>query len=231
MAGRRDRLIDACRRLIAAHDVVGWWPARTRFEVVAGAVLVQNTRWTNVAAAIRALRRARCLEAGKISTLELADLSGLIRSAGCQTVKARRLQALSSWLVGAGGMRKLATWDTDALRDGLLSVPGVGSETADAIVCYAFDRPRFVADRYARQWLGRMGLAPAAVVAGYEPCREFIERELRDSEIDVGDLHAAIVLHSQSICRARPRCADCALRADCHRGRAGAATARRGCGP
>ena len=205
----------ASRRLIGMYEVRGWWPARSCFEVMVGAVLVQNTRWPNVAAALRSLRAAGCLSPGKISTLESADLSTLIRPAGCQTVKARRLQALCDWLTHAGGLRTLARLDDDALRSALLSVHGIGYETADAILCFGFDRPRFVADKYARQWIGRMGLAVADEVAGYERCRTYVERELRRSRIDLAHLHAAIVLHAQAVCRKQPHCSACTLRQDC----------------
>lgn len=197
------------------YDVDGWWPARTRFEVMVGAVLVQNTRWVNVAAAIGALRRERCLNSQTISTLKPAQLARLIRPAGCQTVKARRLQALSAWVERAGGLRRLSAIDTDQLRSELLGVHGIGHETADAILCFAFDRPRFVADKYARNWIGRMGLAVPRQLGGYEACRKFVEGGLIRSTVKLRDLHAAIVMHAQSICTARPACDDCRLRVTC----------------
>ncbi len=180
-----------------------------------GAVLVQNSRWANVTPAIRDLRAARCLSPATISTLETAHLAVLIRSAGCQSVKARRLQALAGWVHRSGGLRSLAAWHTDRLRDELLGVHGIGHETADAILCFAFGRPRFVADKYARQWLARMGLAAFPERDSYEACRQFVERGLGRANVDLADLHAAIVLHAQSTCRARPDCDACALRVHC----------------
>jgi len=206
----------ACRRLIGMYDVDGWWPARTRFEVMVGAVLVQNTRWVNVAAAIRALRRARYLRPGAISTSKPAYLAGLIRPAGCQTIKVRRLQAMARWVERAGGLRSLAALDTGELRAELLSVHGIGRETADAILCFGFDRAQFVADKYARNWVARMGLASSREASNYEACREYVEYGLRGTDIGLRDLHAAIVVHAQSICTMRPRCADCRLRPTCH---------------
>jgi len=206
----------ASRRLLGMYDVDGWWPARTRFEVMLGAILVQNTRWPNAAAALRALRRERRLTPASISTLESAYLSELIRPAGCQSVKASRLQALAAWVERAGGLRSLEALDTDRLRTELLAVHGIGHETADAILCFGFGRPRFVADKYARRWLDRMGLAVSPLqTRAYEPCRKFVEQRLRGTNIDLGELHAAIVLHAQSICRARPNCESCDLRRDC----------------
>lgn len=209
----------ACRRLIGMYDVAGWWPARSRFEVMVGAVLVQNSRWANVTPAIRDLRTAGCLSSAKISTLESAHLAALIRPAGCQTVKARRLRAMAGWVERSGGLRSLSTWDTDRLRHELLGVYGIGHETADAILCFAFDRPRFVADKYARQWITRMGFAAFPEPNSYEACREFVERGLGRASIDLADLHAAIVLHARSTCRARPDCDACALRVHCRHAR------------
>jgi len=211
----------ACDRLIGMYDVAGWWPARTRFEVLVGAVLVQNTRWANVATAIRALRRADSLNHEILSTLKPADLAAVIRPAGCQTVKAQRLQAMARWVEGAGGLRSLSALDTDQLRSELLGVHGIGYETADAILCFGFGRPRFVADKYARSWVARMGLASSRQVAGYEACREYVEHELRGTDIDMADLHAAIVLHAQATCGARPACAGCSFRQTCRHAQSG----------
>ena len=208
-------LIAACRRLIATYDVVGWWPARSRFEVMVGAVLVQNTRWPNAAAAIRALRCAGALHPRVISALEPADLMVLIRPAGCQSVKTRRLQALAAWAGDVGNLRRFAAFDTVRLRRALLGVHGIGYETADAILCFAFDRPQFIADKYARTWFGRMGCVPQSVLGSYEACRRYVERELAGQGIDLFDLHAAIVLHGQVQCRLQPLCAQCVLRDEC----------------
>jgi endonuclease-3 related protein len=217
----RAKLADACRRLIGMYDVDGWWPARSRFEVMAGAVLVQNTRWPNAAAALRALRSHRLLRPAAISTSKPADLTALISPAGCQRVKARRLRALARWVEREGGLRSLANRDTDALRAGLLGVHGVGPETADAILCFAFGRPRFVADKYARTWLARMGLAAARDVATYEACRAFVENGLERADIGFDELHAAIVSHAQAVCGARPACRRCAFGAACPTARGG----------
>jgi len=214
-SGHAALLIAACRRLIDTYDVDGWWPARTRFEVMVGAVLVQNTRWANVAAAIRALRGAGVLHPRGIATAESADLAALIRPAGCQSVKVRRLQALATWAGEVGNLRRLAAIDTVPLRRALLGVHGIGYETADAILCYAFDRQRFIADKYARTWLGRMGCVPPSVLRSYEACRRHVEAELQHQRVDLPALHAAIVLHGQAVCRPRPACTHCGLRDAC----------------
>jgi endonuclease-3 related protein len=180
-----------------------------------GAVLVQNTRWKNVEAAIRSLRSAECLTPEAISLQGLAGLGTLIRPAGCQSVKARRLKALADWVNDVGGIRRITRLSSSRLRKDLLSVHGIGSETADAILCFGFDRPTFIADRYARRWLGRMGVTPADVLISYERCRQFFGPQLENLQIDLADLHAAIVLHGQSVCGSMPSCTGCPIRSQC----------------
>jgi endonuclease-3 related protein len=165
-----------------------------------GAVLVQNTRWKNVEAAIRSLRSAGCVAPEAISLQSLAGLEKLIRSAGCQSVKARRLKALADWVDDIGGIRRITRMPSGQLRKSLLSVHGIGSETADAILCFGFDRQTFIADRYARRWLGRMGVTGSEALISYERCRQFFGPQLENRKIDLANLHAAIVQHGQSVC-------------------------------
>jgi endonuclease-3 related protein len=211
-------LATACRQLLGMYDVREWWPARSRFEVMVGAVLVQNTRWGNVAKAIRILRGRRCMSPTAIAATPPADLAAIIRPAGCQSVKARRLRAMAEWVQAVGGLRKLPRLDTPTLRAGLLSVHGIGPETADAILCFGFSRRQFVADAYARRWLERMGLVSAAAIRTYEARRHYVESTLQRSNIDYADLHAAIVLHAQERCTVRPECERCGLRRTCRYG-------------
>jgi len=203
-------------RLIEGYVVQGWWPAESRFEVLVGAILVQNTRWTNVEKAMVCLREQRCLDAESLSRLTATELQLLIRSAGCQSVKARRLLALASWVVASGGLDALKTLTTTALRDELLQVHGIGEETADAILCFGFARPVFIADKYARTWLSRMGLVSESAARRYSTCRQFVESTLTDTPISMQDLHAAIVMHAQSVCRRVPKCGTCRLASMCH---------------
>lgn len=216
-----DRVIDvarleaACRKLIDRYDVAGWWPAQTQFEVLVGAVLVQNTRWTNVSAAILKLRRARRLAPRALCAIPALQLQELIRSAGCQRVKTRRLISLAAWVEESGGLASLGSRPTAALRTALLGVHGIGHETADVILAFGFGRRVFVADRYARSWLMRMGFMADAGARRYESCRRAVESALADSAIRLQDLHAAIVLHGQARCGRQPRCPGCLLQAQC----------------
>lgn len=207
------RIGRACRALLDVYDTQGWWPARTRFEVMAGAVLVQNTRWANVVPALRALRRARVLSPRRLAILEQARITELVRPAGCQSVKARRLRALARTVVRAGGLDSVARLPTDQLRQLLLATHGIGQETADAMLAFAFRRPVFVADGYARRWVTRMGLCPQP--AGYETLRRLIEAAFPGCSELLRDLHAAIVLHGQQTCTSEPDCERCGLRTSC----------------
>ncbi len=216
-----DRAIDArrleasCRDLIGRYDVADWWPAQTQFEVLVGAVLVQNTRWMNVSTAILELRRTGFLAARRLCEIDPALLQELIRPAGCQRVKARRLVSLATWIHDAGGLHALDRLPTPELRSGLLGVHGIGYETADAILGFGFQRRVFIADRYARTWLMRMGLVSDAEPQGYESCRRTVESALLGSPLCMNDLHAAIVLHGQAHCGRQPRCLDCPLTTWC----------------
>ena len=197
----------------------GWWPARSAFELMAGAVLTQNAAWTNASRAIAALRDAGALSAEAVLALPPRRLAALIRPAGYYNVKARRLRALCRWYVAAGPLRRLRRRPTGELREELLAVHGIGPETADDILLYALQRPVFVVDAYTRRVFSRLGLVSPRV--GYEELRALFERELPADAALYGEYHARIVWHGKFLCRARaPRCGDCLLRAGCAYGRA-----------
>jgi endonuclease-3 related protein len=206
-------LLEAYRRLDEAWGPQHWWPGESRLEIMVGAVLTQNTAWSNVQRAIANLKAARALSIEALLALSLDELAVLIRPAGYFNVKARRLRALLEWVAAAGGEEALAQWPDDALRTGLLGVHGVGPETADDILLYAFERPVFVIDAYTRRILGRLGLVDPAM--GYEHLRAAIEAELPADVPLFNQFHALLVAHGKAICRPRPRCADCVLREGC----------------
>ena len=137
-----------------------WWPGQTRFEIITGAILTQNTSWANVEKAITNLKSADCLTPEKLHHLEPAQLAQLIRPAGYYNIKARRLKNFINWLFENydGELANLETIDTDRLREELLKIKGVGRETADSILLYAFDRPIFVVDAYTARIVFRHGL-------------------------------------------------------------------------
>jgi endonuclease-3 related protein len=142
-----------------------------------GAVLTQNTAWTNVEKAIACLKAEGAMTPERIVAAQPRRLAGWIRSAGYFNVKARRLKSFCVWYLDQGGYDALRVWDTETLRAGLLSVNGVGPETADDILLYAFERPVFVIDAYTRRIFMRLGLVDEC--AGYETLRLTFESALR----------------------------------------------------
>lgn len=204
------------RRLKAAYGAQAWWPAETEFEVMVGAVLTQNTAWTNVERAIGQLRGASCLTPGAIVALPSAELAQLIRPSGYFNVKAERLKNLCRWYVERGEHAALEKLCTEDLRQELLALKGIGPETADDILLYAFHRPVFVIDAYTRRLFGRLGL-----IAGdehYEELRRFFEEALSREAEPVplfNEYHALIVEHAKGLCRKRPECEACFLSSRC----------------
>lgn len=200
--------------LINEHGPQHWWPARSRFEVMAGAVLTQNTAWTNVERAIAALDAAGALEPQAILALSDKALAGLIRPSGYFNVKAARLKSLCRWYLAHGGWHRLRHWPTRRLRESLLAVHGIGPETADDILLYAFNRPVFVIDAYTRRLLGRLGHAHAR--APYDEFRMSIENGLETDTRLFNEYHALIVTHAKHVCRPKPSCERCVLAKGCH---------------
>jgi len=180
---------------------------------MAGAVLTQNTAWTNVERALANLRAAGVLTPEGILALPAPRLAALLRPAGCFNVKARRLRALCRWLQAGGGIGRLRRAGTAGVRRRLLAVHGIGPETADAICLYALGRPVFVIDAYARRLFGRLGLVRADV--GYEILRARIETALGPDAALYNEYHALLVTHGKKVCRPRPLCAECVLAARC----------------
>ena len=200
-------------RLLAQHGPQHWWPGDSPFEIMVGAVLTQNTAWRNVERAIDYLRAAGLLDAAYILACDDDRLARLLRPSGYFNVKATRLKALCRWILDAGGVEALGRWPTDRLRHGLLAVKGVGPETADDILLYAFERPVFVVDAYTRRLFSRLGLCAPDV--GYEALRHAFERVLPPDVALFNEYHALIVAHGKDVCRPRPRCGECGLQRSC----------------
>lgn len=179
-----------------------------------GAVLTQNTAWAGAARAIAELRRRRLLLPARLASVPDVELADLIRAAGTYRVKARHLKAFTRWLLDrfGGTFRGLRTVPLAPLRRELLHVPGLGPETADAILLYAASRPVFVADAYTRRVLARHRLIGRA--AGYEESRRFIEAHLPSDPGLFNEYHALLVAVAKAYCRTIPLCGACPLRFD-----------------
>jgi endonuclease III related protein len=189
-----------------------WWPGRTRLEIIVGAILTQNTAWSNVEKAIRRLRAARALNLPALHGARLETLAEWIRRAGYFRVKARRLRAFTGLVTERfdGRLERLLALGTPELRRTLLEVNGIGPETADSILLYAAGRQVFVIDAYTRRMMLRHGWAAAS--ATYDDLvAPFVRALPRQTQV-YNECHALIVRLGKTFCRPSPRCAECPLR-------------------
>jgi endonuclease III related protein len=199
-------------RLHAAFGPQHWWPGETPFEVMVGAVLVQNTSWKNVERAIENVRNAGAMNARALYALSERELAELIRPAGYFQVKARRLKNLLRLVVEEfdGSLEAMFRSDLSALREQLLGVSGIGPETADAILLYAGNLPSFVADTYTHRILARHGWINYD--ADYHDIKDYFESRLpQDSQL-YNEYHALLVRLGKNYCRRTlPKCEGCPL--------------------
>lgn len=202
----------AYRALLRRYGPQGWWPARTPFEVIVGAILTQNTAWTNVERAIANLRRARAISPKALLGMPRRRLARLIRPAGYFNLKSMRLRRFLGWFRARHGasIARMRRIPVQTLREGLLEAYGVGPETADSIVLYACGLPSFVSDAYTRRVAVRHGWASRE--AGYEEVRGFFVRGIPRSAPLYNEYHALLVAVGKERCRpSAPRCGGCPL--------------------
>jgi len=214
-------LIGLYHRLLAAYGPQGWWPADGPFEVIVGAILTQATAWENAARAIDNLRRAGLLDPKRLRDAPIDRIASLIRPALYYNQKAKKLKFFLEFLAEryGGDLDRLLDEPLSDLRDGLLSIPGVGPETADSIILYAAGKPSFVADSYTKRLLSRLGFIESR--AGYEEIRGLFLAALPPDPDLYGEYHALIVRHGKEHCRSAPLCADCPIASICPHPKAG----------
>ncbi len=189
-----------------------WWPARTRFEVIVGAILTQNTAWSNVERAISNLRRARLLTPGALERVSKARLARLVRPSGYFRQKAKKLKAFVRFLREShgGSLARMFRRPTAELREQLLAVHGIGPETADSILLYAGGHPVFVVDAYTHRILGRHHLTNGE--PDYAAVRSLFEANLPREAALYNEFHALLVNVGKHWCRkSQPRCGECPL--------------------
>ena len=199
-----DRLLLELHR---GHGPAEWWPARTPFEILLGAVLTQNTSWRNVELALAGLAAQTPLTPARILALPPERLEEAVRPAGFFRGKARTLRLLSRWYLENGGLRALRERPLEAVRSELLTVRGIGPETADSILCYAAGRRTVVVDAYARRVLGRHALLDPGLP--YEEVRGWLAERLLPSQAIQEEFHALCVRAGKDHCKSTPDCASC----------------------
>ena len=207
----RARLLRIYRRLRERHGPAGWWPGETPFEVCLGAILTQNTAWTNVERALNVLRSRDLISFEALDALSAAEIAPLIRASGYFNVKARRVRAFLDFLGAAygGRLEALSREEPGVLRQRLLAVAGIGRETADSIVLYAAGHPSFVIDAYTRRVFTRLGLLGGG--ESYTEVQRLFEENLPRDAALYNDYHAQIVRLGKDFCRPRPLCPECPL--------------------
>jgi len=209
-----ERLCAVYRLLLAQYGPQHWWPGDSPFAVMVGAILTQNTAWTNVERGLDRLCDRIPLTARAILSLPGDELAACLRPVGYFNVKSQRLRAFCRAYREAGELAGLSTLGTDPLRRWLLGIRGIGPETADDILLYAFERPVFVMDAYTIRIFERLGMLTGN--AGYEAIRHGFETALGLDVPLFNEYHALIVRHGKDICRrTRPQCAHCCLSESC----------------
>ena len=199
-------------RLSGHYGPQDWWPARTRLEIILGAILTQNTTWHNATLALRNLRKSGLLSWQGLRRASLSSLEACVRPSGFYRQKARTLRDFVDWLtqLHEGSLDRLFSLPLEDLRPQLLKLRGLGPETVDAIILYAAQRPVFVADAYTRRVLARHGFVTEA--ADYHSTQEFLHEHLpRDASL-FNEYHALLVELGKKHCkRQTPQCAGCPL--------------------
>ncbi len=214
LSNRQEKLLYIYDCLLALYGRQPWWPADSPFEVMLGAILTQNTQWSNVEKALALLKQQVNLEPEALLRLPSTDLESCLKPSGYFRIKTQRLQHYCDWYLAQGGFDGLDQLTTSKLRERLLKVKGIGHETADDILLYAFYRPVFVIDAYTRRLLQRLDLIQGQ--ENYEYCRQLFETQLPKSVDLYQQYHALIVMHAKQHCRkTKPVCLDCYLSAVC----------------
>lgn len=193
---------------------LNWWPAKSPVEVVIGAVLTQNTNWSNVEKAIRNLKARSCIDADAILALPQSELEQLLRPSGYYRLKSQRLRRVMAWYskrcrISPFPFREVPT---QTLREELLDINGVGPETADSILLYALDRPIFVVDTYTRRIARRHQLLDEAHCDDYEALQAYFHEHVPAQTAVYNQFHALIVQTGKHFCGPQAKCENCPLR-------------------
>jgi endonuclease III related protein len=209
--GHREELLRIYELLNGHFGDLHWWPAEEPFEIMVGAILTQNTAWTNVEKAIAALKQKRLLSPGALSRIDEETLAGIIRPSGYYNVKAKRIKAFVRFLQEeyAGNIGNMSAEGLAVLREKLLGVRGIGQETADSILLYACGKPIFVCDAYTRRILERHRMIRED--ADYHQLQTTFMDHLPHDATIFNQFHALLVYTGKTFCRKVPKCDSCPL--------------------
>lgn len=203
------------KRLSNTYGLQYWWPAEGPFEVMVGAILTQSVAWNNAEKAVNNLKEAGVLSPMAIRSMPVSELAKTIRPCVYFNTKALKLKALVDWLGNqySDDIKKLLIVDISSLRTQLLSIQGIGPETADSILLYAAGKPTFVIDTYTRRIIDRIGLTPQE--NSYEGYQQLFEDNLVIDVSLYNEYHALLVKLAKDTCLKKPRCWRCTLRVIC----------------
>lgn len=209
------------RRLYTRYGPQGWWPGDGPFDVVVGAILTQSAAWTNVERGIASLKKADCWSWKAIYSRPVNDLAAIIRSCGYFNAKARKLKAFAQHVVDlyGGELATMLDQELPKLREELLSIHGIGEETADDILVYAAEKPSFVIDSYTRRILQRMELIPQKKAVTYQACQALFQQNLPADPALFNEYHALLDHHAKEVCvKKTPNCQVCCINDVCATG-------------
>ena len=209
------------RRLYQRYGPQSWWPGEGPLDVVIGAILTQAAAWSNVEKAMRNLSEAGCRSLEAIHRLPVEDLAMVIRPSGYFNAKARKLKAFAEHVVNRykGDLSALLGQELEPLRLELLSIHGIGPETADDILLYAAGKPSFVVDSYTRRIVQRLGVIVQETGDGYRAYQALFHDNLPLDAPLFNEYHALLDRHAKEACAKTPRCEGCCLRDICATGR------------
>ncbi|MEM3227929.1 MAG: hypothetical protein QXK65_03220 [Candidatus Micrarchaeaceae archaeon] len=193
-----------------------WWPGDTKFEILVGAILTQQTSWKNVEKAIANLKSAHVLNLKSMAKIKRVKLERLIRQSGFYRQKAQRLHGVCSYILNNyGSLQRMFKQEAKSLRKELLELNGIGRETADSIILYAAEKPIFVIDAYTRRAMARLSGGALDENEDYDALRKYFESRIRKDVELYKDFHAQFVELGKNYCKTKPLCPGCPLNDIC----------------
>lgn len=206
------KFLEIYKILNKKYGNLNWWPTisrNKRFEIIIGAILTQNTSWKNVEKAILNLHKKNLIDVRKISKTSQRNLAKLIKPAGYYNQKAERLKIFANHIIKNPDFLKKKTPE---LREELLTIKGIGPETADSILLYALHRPVFVIDAYTKRIFSRIGMPETG---NYDELQQIFSENLPRSAKLFNNYHAVLVEHAKNHCKTKPLCNGCILNRIC----------------